>query len=373
MNKPTIQDIFRYACENNLIDFSKINKKQNKVIQDILFCRTSQKGFHSDECPSCGFKKIYYNSCKNPNCPQCQAFNKEVWIEKQEFYNLNIKYFHVVFTVPEELNQYALLDKSFFYKCLFNAVGDTLNTLSSDSKYLGAQLGFIAVLHTWGSNLSFHPHIHCIVSGGGKTSDNRWISKDKFLFPIKVLSTLFRGKFLSYFKRNYPTNKIKNIHDFLDIVDLCYRKSWIVYTKEPLDNPNSVIQYLGRYTHRIAISNSRILSFENGIVTFKYKDYKDNCSIKEMSLSAKEFCRRYLMHVPPQNFMRIRYYGFLSNSNKNKRFVILREITNTAPKTEFVKNVIGIIAKMIGHDPRYCPHCHQLLKSFQEVPHHPLE
>lgn len=361
-NHPTIQDIFRYACENNLIDMNNINRKQKKVIEDIIKCRTLDSGFNYDECPSCGYKKIHYNSCKNPNCPQCQAFNKEVWIQKEEFYSLCIKYFHVVFTIPEELNSYFLLNKKFSYNCLFKAVGETLNELAADSKYLGGQIGFTAVLHSWGANLSFHPHIHCIVSGGGKTTEGKWISKDTFLFPVNVLSSLFKGKFLDYFKSGYPKSNIDNIKEFNDTISFCYQKNWVVYTKEPLSNPDSVIKYLARYTHRIAISNSRIVSFKDGIVTFKYKDYKDNNAIKEMSLSAKEFCRRYLMHVPPKSFMRIRHYGFLGNSKKDKVITELRKITNTPEKPSFVRDTIKIITKIIGHDPRVCPRCNASLK-----------
>ena len=358
----TIQDIFRYARDNDLLDLNHLTRKQRKTVEDIIRCRTPAMGFNAEQCSSCGYKLIHYNSCKNPNCSKCQAFNKEVWIMKEQFYSLNIKYYHVVFTVPEELNPYFLLDRKLSYNILFSASADTLNTLAKDPKFLGGQIGFTSVLHTWGSNLSFHPHIHCIVSGGGKSLTGSWISKDDFLFPVRVLSKLFRGKFLSAFQKSFDISRLKNIKEFDDTISACYQKDWVVYTKEPLDKPDSVIQYLSRYTHRIAITDRRIISFCDGNVTFKYKDYRDSHKLKEMTLSAKEFCRRYLLHVPPKSFVRIRHYGFLANSRKKEHIKQLRVITGTPDKTAFVKDAIAIITKLIGHDPRVCPKCRASLK-----------
>jgi hypothetical protein len=293
----------------------------------------------------------------------CQAFKREVWVAKQECYTLNIKYYHVVFTIPDDLNPYILLDPKAGYSVLFEAAAETLNTLAVDKKYLGAKIGFTAVLHTWSSTLDFHPHLHVILSGGGYTEDKNWISKDNFIFPVFVLSSLFRGKFLGKFKKHFDYNRLEDISTFNEVIDSCYRKDWLVYTKRPFDNPDSVISYLGRYTHRIAISNARIKAFDNGNVTFSYKDYRDNGKIKIMTLTAKEFVRRFLMHVVPKNFTKIRHYGFLANAGKKKLIKMLCGITNSVPKCADAIDTIKILTKLIGHDPRFCPVCKSPLKT----------
>lgn len=359
--KPTIQDIFCYARDHHLIDEAQLTVKQRKVIRDICACRTEEMGFNVEECTSCGYTQLHYNSCRNASCPMCQSFNRQEWVEREEYYKLNITYYHCVFTIPAELNPYILLDKRFGYTVLFHAVSSTLNAIAADPKYLGAKIGFTAVLHTWGSTMVFHPHIHCIISGGGYTQEDTWISKDRFLFPVRVLSSLFRGKFLYEFKKYFNRSLLADPAAFDQAVDKCYKKDWIVYTKEPFENPKTVIQYLGRYTHRIAISNARIRSFENGMVTFSYKDYQGHSSIRQMTITAREFVRRYLMHVLPQGFTKIRHYGFLANANKKKRIIRLRILTNTPSRTEYVKDTIGIITRIIGRDPRKCPRCHKLI------------
>ena len=355
--QPTIQDIFCYAKDHNLIDYSHLSFKQIKAVQNICTCRTSSHGFNAETCDVCGYKRIHYNSCRDPNCPMCQAFNREVWVAKQEYYTLNIKYYHVVFTLPDDLNPYILLNQKTGYSVLFEAAAETLNTLAADKKYLGAKIGFTAVLHTWSSTLCFHPHLHVILSGGGYTEDKKWIPKDNFIFPVFILSSLFRGKFLDKFKKSFDYKRLEDISTFNEVIDSCYRKDWLVYTKRPFDNPNAVISYLGRYTHRIAISNARIKSFDNGMVTFSYKDYRDNGKVKNMTVSAGEFVRRFLLHVVPKNFTKIRHFGFLANAGKKERIKSLCGITNTPPKKECVIDKIKILTRMIGHDPRICPVC----------------
>lgn len=360
---PTMQSIFQSMQEFKKIDPHRLNKKQNTVLNDILTCRTKQRGYHSDECENCHDISIFYNSCKNLCCPQCQAVNKEVWAMKQEFYRLNIPYFHVVFTIPSELNSLCLLRPELMYGILFDSVSETLKQLSEDEKYLGAQIGFTAVLHTWGSNLSLHPHLHCIVSGGGINTNGKWIhSSKKFFLPVKVLSSLFKGKFMSKLKKSFHPEWLDNPEEYQQLIKQCYSKNWIVYTKKPLKNPSSVIRYLSRYTHRIAISNARIIKHENHEVTFHYKDYKDNSKIKQMTLSEEEFFRRFMLHVPPARFMRIRHYGFLSNSHKTTRFEKLRTLTNTPiPKDKIFKpDMIKIISKIIRKDVAICSCCGQL-------------
>jgi hypothetical protein len=207
-----------------------------------------------------------------------------------------------------------------------------------------------------------------ILSGGGYTGDMRWISKDNFIFPVFVLSSLFRGKFLDKFRKHFDYKRLEDIITFNEVIDSCYRKDWLVYTKKPFDNPDTVISYLGRYTHRIAISNARIKAFDNGMVTFSYKDYRDNSKIKEMTITAGEFVRRFLLHVVPKNFTKIRHYGFLANAGKKERIKSLCSITNTAPKKECLIDRIKILTKMIGHDPRLCPVCSSPLKTAYSFP-----
>ena len=367
-HRPNIQDIFCYARDHELIDFGRLSSKQKKAVKNICSCRTPSQGMNAESCPKCGYKRIHYNSCRNPGCPMCQAFNREVWAAKQEHYTLNIKYYHVVFTLPDDLNPYILLDQETGYSVLFKAAAETLNTLAADKKYLGAKIGFTAVLHTWSSTVSFHPHLHVILSGGGYTEDQRWIAKDDFIFPVRVLSTLFRGKFLDMFKSLYDYSRLEDISTFNEVMDSCYRKDWVVYTKKPFDNPNTVIKYLSRYTHRVAISNARIKAFENGMVTFTYKDYRAENTIREMTLSAKEFVRRFLMHIVPKNFTRIRHFGFLANGVKKKRIRLLCKITHTAVKDEYIVDKIRILTRLIGCDPRICPACGTRLKTPYSIP-----
>ena len=347
------------------------NKKRTKAFKDILVCRTKENGFHSDSCDICGNTTIHYNSCKNPCCPKCQATERNLWVDRQKHYALNIKYFHIVFTVPEALNKYFIMSPFFMYKTLFRAVSKTLMNLSKRKKYLNAKIGVTAVLHTWGQNLSLHPHIHCIVTGGGLTKDNRWVnSSGDFFLPIKVMSSVFKGifmkEFTEHFKGTYHDNE-----EFSYVKELAYAKDWVVYAKKPFNNPDSVIEYLGRYTHRIAISNARIVSQKDGKVTFKYKDYKDNNKIKEMTLDEEEFVRRFLMHVPPSSIGKIRHYGILGNRNKDERFRLLRKLTETADPGEYTRDIVKIIKSMTGVDIRVCPVCKRFKRI--ELPYHRKE
>ena len=351
----SIQSIFSSLEERKLVDHEALNVKQNKVFKDIIKCRTKNNGFHSDVCEKCGDIKIYYNSCKNPNCPKCQGIDRALWVDKQKYYSLNIPYYHIVFTLPDILNPLCLLAPSFMYNLLFECSCQTLMELSLDDNYLGAKIGFTSVLHTWGSNLSLHPHLHCVVTSGGVDSKEKWKAKEKFFLPVRVVSKLFKGKYLSLLKERFIP---KDENEFKDIIDEAYKKDWIVYIKDPLKNPDSVIDYLSRYTHRIAVSNGRIVDHKNGKVSFKYKDYKDNSKIKIMELEEKEFLRRYLMHIPPKNFCRIRHYGILANAYKSIRFIKIREITNTPKKEDkYTRNPLDILIRYFKKDIRICECC----------------
>ena len=358
--KATVQSIFHSLESRGLIPHSLLSYKQNKLCADIIKCKTSAMGFNKDCCENCGDISIHYNSCKNPSCPQCQAVEREVWTLKEKMNTLFVRYFHVVFTIPSELNPLVILRPEILYSILFEAAASTLKELSEDDKYLGAQIGFTAVLHTWGQNLSLHPHLHIIVSGGGIDKNGKWRnSKKKFFLPIKVMSEVFRGKFLSLLKQKFPKEILLDNSQFQTILDSCYHKNWVVYTKKPMKNPKHVIEYLSRYTHRIAISNGRIVLHENGVVTFKYKDYKDHNKIKKMSLDEQEFFRRFMMHVLPKNFMKIRHYGFLGNRNKKERLKTARTLTNTPPPAELIIDYIEIISKIIKRDVTVCLACGQ--------------
>lgn len=359
---PEVQDIF--------IEHGRTYRQKHKLPINILkamsaieCCRTSDLGGHTDVCDDCGYTRISYNSCRNRHCPKCQALSKERWIDGQKNNLLNVGYFHVVFTIPDLLNALAFQNQKEVYTVLFKAVAETLKDLSSDKKYLGATLGFTSILHTWGQNLMHHPHIHCIVPGGGLTSVGKWVgSRKKFFLPVKVLSRKFRGKFLYYLKQadleyHGQQKYLLDPYCFNAFLSQLYQKEWVVYCKPPFKNASSVIEYLGRYTHRVAISNSRIVKSENGQVSFKWRDYKDNNQWKVMTVSADEFIRRFLIHILPDRFMKIRHYGFLGNRNKSTKLVICKKLTNT-PVFPFVRaSTNQLIQKIVGIDISRCPQC----------------
>ena len=336
-----------------------------KTMGAIEKCRTEKLGYHEDVCDECGYRKISYNSCRNRHCPKCQSIARAKWIEEREAEILSVKYFHVVMTIPSELYMIAYQNQSKVYKILFKATAETLEELARDKKYLGAEIGFMEVLHTWGQTLVYHPHIHCIVPAGGIDKIGKWRnSKKKFFIPVKVLSRKFRGKFLYYLKKEelefYGKNEyLNNKQNFDELMSKMYNKEWISYCKTPFENAKSVIKYLGRYTHRVAISNERIVSEENGEVTFKYRDYKDNNKIKEMTVKAEEFIRRFLMHILPPGFMKIRHYGLLGNRNKKTKLAVCKKLTNTTSPVKPKLTTLEILKKTLGADFNICPMCHK--------------
>jgi len=324
---------------------------QYKAWNAIRNCRTSRLGGHMDKCPNCGYEHPSYNSCRNRNCPKCQTFSKERWIDAQKADLLNVGYFHVVFTVPQELNSLIYRNQRVCYNLLFRCAAESLQELAGDKKYLGAQIGHTAVLHTWGQNLCFHPHIHCIVPSGGLTALGKWqSSRKKFFLPVRVLSRKFRGKFLALLKLQIP-----DIDQSL--LNLCYKKDWVVYCKPPFRDATYVVEYLGRYTHRVAISNNRILKIKNGTVTFKWRDYRDSSRWKDMTLDINEFIRRFLMHILPSGFTKIRHYGFLSSRGKQKKLRICKIQTKTTLVPKEKLSAEQLIQKLIGRKPSQCPQC----------------
>ena len=308
-----------------------------RAMRAIEICRTAALGGHRDQCDHCGHLEISYNSCRNRHCPKCQTLRKEQWIEARGQDLLPIEYFHVVFTLPSELNPLVLMNRKVLYDLLFRAASETLLELAQDPKHLGATVGIIGILHTWGQNLRDHPHLHCIVTGGGLSADRgRWVSCRKgFFLPVRVLSSLFRGKFLDLLKEAFQSGQLvfpgclSQLQDpgaFETFRRPLYRKKWVVYCKPPFAGAQGVLQYLGRYTHRIAISNNRLLTIRDGQVSFLWRDYADHNRQKTMILKTEEFIRRFLLHVLPARFVRIRHFGLLANRNRKDNLSVCRQL-----------------------------------------------
>lgn len=343
MSKFSIQDIFReygqeYAKKH------KLSKEQWKVYNAIISCKTQGLGIHTITCNECGETHIALNSCRNRHCPNCQAYAREKWIEKESSYILDCPYFHIVTTIPRELNEIVLYNTKICYDILFKATSEAILELSKDPKWLGAKVGITSVLHTWGQTLEFHPHIHSIVTGGG-LQKNKWIeSKKEYLFKVQVLSSLFRGKFLAMLKESdltFPKDKenLENKYNFNKFLEPLYEKTWITYIEPPKGKTENVIEYIGRYSFRVAISNERIKDISNGKVTFEYKDYKDDSKIKTMTISAEEFIRRFLLHMLPSRFTKIRHFGILSNRNRKTIIALCRILIGTVVNNNFTINV----------------------------------
>jgi hypothetical protein len=350
-----------------------VSPAQGRVMTNLSQCRTAALGGHVDTCGRCGFVRISYNSCRDRHCPKCQAADREAWIDTRLERILPVEYFHVVFTLPEQLQPLVLQNQRLLYGLLFQAAAETLLQLGRDPKRLGGQLGFTAVLHTWGQNLLFHPHLHCVVTGGGLSRDGTtWVAaREGYLLPVKVLGRLFRGKFLSGLRDAFGHGKLKFQGSTADLADAChfrkwlrslYRRDWVVYAKPPFGGAEQVYRYLGRYTHRVAISNSRLVSFNDDGVRFRYKDYADEDRIKEMVLSPDEFIRRFLLHVLPKGFVRIRHYGLLASRNVPTKLARARELLagGTAGETRprSAPNWLERLLAWVGDDFTCCPHCH---------------
>ena len=358
-----IQEILNKGL-NEYLEKHKVVGYKQKVIKAIKDCKTEKLGAHKYICDECGYEEIAYNSCRNRHCPNCQTGKKVKWIEARKEEVLNIKYYHVVFTIPSEMYLLTLQNQEKMYKLLFKASAETLKELAKDEKYLGGEIGFFSILHTWGQNLMYHPHIHLVVTGGGLSETEKWVEKEEnFFIPVKVMSRKFRGKFLSYVKKSknlkfFGENKdLENPEVFNNLMQQMYEKEWVVYCKEPFKNAESVIQYLGRYTHRVAISNERIIKIEDGKVTFKWRDYKDNNQMKEMTITTEEFIRRFLIHILPPKFMKIRYYGILGNRNKKKKLLKCKILTRTKIYKKKELPTLELLKKVLGKDFNLCPHC----------------
>ena len=362
-----IQQVFDQGYFGYLEQYG-MNYESNKVAEAIMSCKTPALGGNQTICQDCGKTHLHYNSCRNRHCPCCQSLKKEKWIDAQKADVIDAPYFHAVFTVPEELNPLIYANKRTLYNLLYSASAETLMDLARDKKYLGADIGFISILHTWGSNLSFHPHIHAIVLGGGLSTAGRFLTANKkFLFPIQVVSKLFRGKYLDGLKKlflkqalTFPGDLsiLEYSSEFNRLLTKLYSKEWIPYLKEPFKCADEVIEYLGRYTHQIAISNSRILEVGEKSVTFRVKDYKSGTR-KSLILENEEFIRRFLMHVLPKGFVKIRHYGLLSNRTKRKKLTLIRLLIKGKVFKPILKDLTGveILKQLYEIAPAVCRHC----------------
>ena len=365
MNRPTVEvaNIFR-AQGKNFIDRHRntIRFQQLKVMRAIMHCRTAALGGHVDICPRCGGDRtISYNSCRNRHCPKCQSQARQRWIDARKQELLSTRYFHVVFTLPHELHALLLQNEAELYNLLFRTVAETLLEIARDPKHLGAEIGYFGILHTWGQNLLFHPHIHCVIPGGGIAPDHaRWIHpRYPFFLPVKVLGKVFRGKFVAGLRRAFRKQRLKLAGQiqhlnqskvFASFLRTLFRQDWVVYAKPAFGGPEHVVRYLGRYTHRIAISNHRLIAFDGGQVTFRWRDYARGNKQRLMTVSAEEFIRRFLVHVLPKGFVRIRHFGFMANAQRSQSLDLCRRLLRMAP-------VISSTDSTTVPSGRLCPNC----------------
>lgn len=365
-----VADIFRLYGKDyqkqNILSYEKL-----KVMNHISVCRTAQLGGHIEQCDECGFERIAYNSCRDRHCPKCQTMVKEKWLNERKADLLPCNYFHMVFTVPHELNTIILLNPKIMLDNLFASVSQTLQAFAQDPRWkIHGQLGFICVLHTWSQKLTDHFHIHCLVSGGALSFDKKlWIPSNKsYLFRVQSLSKEFKKRYLRLLEKAYVNNELSlpgNLakysfeREFKNLIRSLFKIKWLTYAKRPFAGPEQVLEYLGRYTHRVAISNNRIKSIDNEQVRFEYKDRTDNDMKKIMTVSAHKFIRRFLLHVLPHNFMKIRYFGFLSHRNKKQAVKIIRQLIN--PDANLPQKVeetyLEMMQRLTGQDLLCCPNC----------------
>ena len=368
MDKLTVQDIFHRFYPRYLEHYSP-SSQQSKVAHCIINCKTGAYGTNVSICEDCGQLEVHYNSCRNRCCPMCQALPKEKWIDKRREDVLDAPYFHVVFTVPQELNPIIYSNQQLLYDALYHSASATINELTADSKHLGARVGYICVLHTWGSEMNYHPHIHVILLGGGLSVKNEWRDKgEEFFLPVKILSKVFRGKYMNELKSLYKDNKLefhgssekyRNSYNFKELLNTCYKKDWIPHCKKTFNGAQSVINYLGKYTHRIAISNHRIIRMDEDTVTYYVKDYREHGKWKELTISGVEFVRKFFMHVPPKRFVRIRHYGLLCTRSKNKHLTLCRNLLGCKKYISILKDMEApqIIETLYGIKLSVCKCC----------------
>jgi hypothetical protein len=370
---PEVADIFRRYGEAYRAQHASLSTGQRRVMTAIELCRTAALRGHVEACDQCGHRRIAFNSCRDRHCPRCQSLARAQWLEDRRAELLDTQYFHVVFTLPEAVAAIAYQNKALVYGLLFRATAETLRTIAADPKHLGAEIGFFAVLHTWGQNLLHHPHLHCVVPGGGFSLDGmRWIAcKPGYFLPVRVLSRLFRRLFLEHLEKAFDAGQLQLFSDLQRISERnAFRRylaplrkaDWVVYAKPPFAGPEQVLDYVGRYTHRVAISNNRLVDIEDVVVRFRWKDYRHGDRQKVMTVSADEFIRRFLLHVLPEGFHRIRYYGFLGNRYREQKLAHCRDLLGMPapePDSQTPKDYRDRYEELTGYSLRQCPACHQ--------------
>jgi hypothetical protein len=351
----------------------RVSAQQATVLRHLRSCRTAALGGHVDTCAACGYARISYNSCRDRHCPKCQGQQRADWVERRLERLLPVAYYHVVFTLPDTLNPLVLGHAQLLYDLLFRAASQTVLQLAADPQRLGAQVGLTAVLHTWGQKLLFHPHLHCVVTGGGLSPDGqRWLAtRPGYLLPVKVLGRLFRGKFLAGLRQLYDDGRLRLQGSvaalaaapvFRRWLTALYRQDWVVYAKRPFAGAKQVFAYLGRYSHRVAISNSRLVALDSGRVIFAWKDYADAHRTKLLRVTAEEFIRRFLLHVLPRRFVRIRHYGLLAGRNVPTKLARCRVLLGQTPPAPLQQPAWWQrVLQWTGQDPRFCPRCQQPL------------
>lgn len=369
-SKLEVADVFHRYGETFRLN-NKLSNSQLKVMRHIEACRTAELGGHVEQCSDCGFERISYNSCRDRHCPKCQTLVKEKWLNDRKAELLPCGYFHMVFTLPHDLNPIILCNKKVALGILFAAVNQTLQAFAKDPQWkLEGQLGFILVLHTWSQTLMDHFHLHCLIPGGALSfTKDRWIpANESFLFRAKSLAKEFKNRYLSLLKTAYHKNELifpgntaryESREAFDLLIQSVFKAKWITYAKRPFAGPEQVLEYLGRYTHRIAISNNRIQSIDNGKVVFTYRDRANNNELKTMTVTAEEFIRRFLLHVLPERFMKIRYFGFLSNKNKRQAIELIRRLVASEAIWPEKKDetIIEMLFRLTGEDITLCPEC----------------
>lgn len=378
INDPTMQDVLRQFYPEYLEVYIP-NERQAKAVRHIMNCKTGAYGVNISRCDTCGHIQYHNNSCRDRSCPMCQALSNELWVDAQNEHVLDIDYYHLVFTCPSELNPLIYCNQKELYALFFHAVAETIQELSEDSAHMGGTPGFISIMHTWGSNLSYHPHIHALSTSGGLDEDRNWHQKkDGYFLPGKAMAELFKGKFLSGLQELHDTEKLcyegnaAKYHDqdkYQELLNICYSKNWVTDIRESFAGAKTVMHYLGRYTHRIAISNSRILRLDENTVTIRIKDYKCEGEWKELIMEGVEFIRRFLMHIPPKGFVRIRHYGILSNHNKRKLIPVCRNLIGCR---EFLRRFrkddkVQAVRILYKKDVTKCPCCGGSV-SYQKCP-----
>lgn len=375
-----VADIFRrhghaYRHAND----SHLGRVERRVMSAIELCRTAALGGHVEACEDCAHARVAYNSCRNRHCPKCHSTTRERWLADRQADLLPVPYFHVVFTVPSEVAEIAFHNKAVVYAILFDAVAATLKTIAADARHLGGEIGFLAILHTWGQALTHHPHIHCLVPGGALCSDGQWRGcRPNFFLPVHVLSRLFRRLFLERLQAAHAAGRLRfsGKLDELDDADVfagaiakLRRKNWIVYAKPPFGSPEHVLAYLGRYTHRVAIANSRLVSADETKVTFRWRDYRRGNAPRQMSLHPHEFIRRFLIHSLPDGFHRIRHYGFLANGCRRARLATIRQILIPTEPIATAAAEVSEPTRLLPHfDPTQCPCCGGILRVTATLP-----